>query len=73
MNQGQYDAMSEIRRLANQHDLAVSVVTPDDVLLLKGVEKPTPEQVNAVVASWEWRHYGDNWADWFEGFTIDGQ
>jgi hypothetical protein len=66
-----FDAMEQIRRMAVQNDLAVSVVTVDDVLSTKGIEEPTPEQVDKVVGSWEWRHYGDNWADWFEGFSLE--
>lgn len=66
-----YDAMSQIRKLADQYDLAVSIVSIDDVLDLKGMdtENATPAQITAVADSWEWRHYGDNWADWFEGLT----
>ena len=63
------DALDEIRRIANKHHLAVSVVTPEDVLDLKGLAF-TPENIDAVVGSWEWRHYGDNWADFFELFEI---
>jgi hypothetical protein len=66
----QSQAIAEIRRLADLHGLAVSTVTPADVLLLKGIENPTPEHVAALHNSYEWQHYGDNWADNFEGYTV---
>lgn len=62
-----FQAMGQILALARAHGLAVSVVTPEDVLLLKGVEEPIKDQRDLVIGSWEFRHYGDNWADWFEG------
>lgn len=72
MNRTQSQAIAEIRRVADLHGLAVSTVTPADVLLLKGIENPTPEQVAALSNSYEWQHYGDNWADNFEGYTVGG-
>lgn len=63
-----WDAMREIHQLATEAGLAVSIVTADDVLLLKGIDAPTDEQREAVIRSWEFRHYGENWSDWFEGF-----
>lgn len=72
-----FGAMEEIRRLAREFDLAVSVVTVDDVLTIKGYDPDgdvgdIPNDVyEGVVNSWEWKHYGDNWSDWFEGFTLE--
>jgi len=69
------DAIADIRRIAADYGLAVSIVTPEDVLSLKGIDEPSPAQIAAVRESWEYRHYGDNWADWFEGFDAhqDGE
>ncbi len=66
-------AISDIRRLAGAADLAVSIVTISDVLMLKGHDgrAPTPAQRDAVVDAWEWRHFGENWSDWFEGLDLD--
>lgn len=60
-------AIDTIHTLALQHGLAVSVVTVDDVLSAAGVHEDdvTSAHVEAVLGSWEWRHYGDGWADWF--------
>lgn len=66
-----FDVIDEIRRLAAQHDIGVSLVTVEDVASLKGVEEPTAEQQQAILDSWEWRHFGDNWSDWFEGLMLD--
>ncbi len=62
------DAIAAIRRLAAAANLAVSTVTVSDVLMLKGIDtEPSPAQTEAVLNSYEWRHWGENWADWFEG------
>jgi len=67
-------AISEIRRLAAAANVAVSIVTIPDVLMLKGIDdEPNPEQTAAVVNSYEWRHWGDNWSDWFEGLDLADQ
>lgn len=65
-------AITEIRALAHANDLAVSIVTISDVLMLKGIDAE-PESVHreAVLESWEWRHFGDNWSDWFDGLSLD--
>lgn len=70
---GQDRAMQMIRDLAGQHDLAVSVVTVEDVLFLRGLpyEDSTAAQRQAVTDSYEWRHYGDDWANWFDGIEIN--
>ena len=66
------DAMTTIRRLAMQHELAVSVITPEDVLSAAGFSEDdlTPERLAAVLSSWEWKHYGDGWSDWFENVDL---
>ena len=65
-------AITEIRRLAAAANLAVSIVTISDVLMLKGIDsEASPEQTEAVLNSYEWRHWGDNWLDWFEGFDLN--
>lgn len=60
------DAISEIQTIAARHGLAVSIVTVDDVLSHRGVGllDRTDEVRDRVLESWEWRHYGDGWADW---------
>lgn len=64
-------AMTEIRRLAAAANVAVSAVTVSDVLMLKGIDtEANPAQTEAVLNSYEWRHWGDNWADWFEGLAL---
>lgn len=66
-----FAAITEIRRLAAASNVAVSVVTVADVLMLKGIEtEPTAAQTEAVVDSYEWRHWGENWPDWFEGMDL---
>ncbi len=66
-----FAAITEIRRLAAAANVAVSVVTVADVLMLKGVKtEPTAAQAEAVVDSYEWRHWGENWPDWFEGVDL---
>lgn len=63
--------MTEIRRLAAAANVAVSAVTVSDVLMLKGIDtEANPAQTEAVLNSYEWRHWGDNWADWFEGLAL---
>jgi hypothetical protein len=68
----QYDAMTQIRKLATEANLAVSVVTVGDALNAAGVmtDEPSLEQVAKVTSSWEWRHYGDNWSDWFADMEV---
>ena len=60
-------AIGEIQSIATRHNLAVSIVTVDDVLgfLGVGVLARTDDVRDRVRASWEWRHYGEGWADWF--------
>ena len=65
-------AITEIRRLAAAANVAVSIVTISDVLMLKGIDtEANPAQAEAVLNSYEWRHWGDNWSDWFEGFDLN--
>lgn len=61
------DAITEIHAIAARHNLAISIVTVDDVLghLGIGVLERTDDVRDKVQTSWEWRHYGDGWADWF--------
>jgi hypothetical protein len=59
-------AIAEIRRIAAENFLAVSIVTPEDVTNLRGVEEPTPEQLTVIVNSYEWAHYGESWYEQFE-------
>jgi hypothetical protein len=70
-----FDAINEITKIAERFDLCVSIVTVDDVLTLKGVTEPEPtdQLYNSVVDSWEWRHYGEGWTDWFDGLEIDDE
>lgn len=69
----QFDAMDEIRRLARENHLAVSIITVSDVLSLKGLmHDGTDAQVEAVLDSYEWSHYGDNWADQFDSLDVPG-
>lgn len=52
--------------------MAVSIVTISDVLMLKGIDtEANPAQAESVLNSYEWRHWGDNWSDWFEGFDLN--
>ena len=36
-------------------------------------DEPTRSRPAAVVNSYEWRHWGDNWSDWFEGLDLADQ
>ncbi len=65
MSTSRDEAIQAIRDLAVKHNLAVSIVTVEDVLCLHGVSEETQEQVDAIVDSYEWRHYGDQWHQWF--------
>ena len=49
-------------------------MTVDDVLSAAGVHEDdvTSAHVEAVLGSWEWRHYGDGWADWLAARCEDG-
>lgn len=62
-------AITEIRKIARDNNLAVSIVTPEDVAYTKFVENPTPEQLTFIINSWEWRHYGDLWYEAFESLA----
>lgn len=65
-----YTALTEIQRLAALHNMTVSIITVDDLLCLKGIENATDEQIEKITGSWEWRHYGDNWGEWFENMEV---
>lgn len=65
-------AMTEIHRIAREAGIAVSIVTVEDVASLKGIsgENVTPALAEKIRDTYEWRNFGDNWAETFDDIDL---